>query len=74
MGMGLEAYLPSFLGMPVEEILDFFLTVGAAEEFLDFDFTLQLHESVEHRFRTRRATGDIYVDRQNLVYAGHHAI
>ena len=63
-----------FFGMLIEELLDFLFSVGATEELLDFDFALELHQAIEESFGTRRTTGDIDIDRQDLVDTGHNAI
>ena len=55
--MRISAYAALFLRMLLKELLDLFLTVDTAEEFLHLDFTLQLHQTIEESFRARRATG-----------------
>ena len=60
--------------MPLEELLDFLLTVDTSEELLHLDFTLKLHQAVEKSLRTGRAARDIDIDRKNLVDTLHHAI
>ena len=46
----------------------------STEVFLYFHFTLQLHHAVVECFRTRRATGNVDIHRQNLVHTVHHVI
>lgn len=60
--------------MLAEEVFDFLLSVHAAEKSLDFDFTLKLHEPVEHRLRSWRASGDIHIDREDFIHSIHHAV
>ena len=60
-------FLFSNFGVFAEEVVAGFLAVNAAEESFHFDFTLELHKSVEHSLGTRRAPGDIYIDRHNSV-------
>lgn len=60
--------------MFLDEVFDFLLTVCAAEEFLDLDLALELHQAVEHGFGTGRATGDIYIHRYDAVNAIEHTV
>ena len=69
-----SAELAALLGMGGKEFLAFFLAVDAAEEFLQLNLALQLHQAVEEGLRSRRTSGDIDVDRKNLVDSRHHAI
>ena len=63
-----------FFRMLCEEFLDFLLAVHAAEEFLHLDLALELHETIKHRFRTRRTTGNKHVDRKDLIHTRNNTI
>lgn len=70
----IELILTGIFRVLTEEILNFLLTVDTAEELLHLDFALQLHKSVEHSLGSRRATGDIHVDGDNLIDTVDNAI
>ena len=45
------------------------LLVHSAEEFLHLHLTLQLHHAIEYGFRAWWASGDVDIDREELVNA-----
>ncbi len=53
-----------------EKLLYFLFAVGSSEELLHLYLTLKLHQPVEHRFRARRASGNIHINRKNLIHTG----
>lgn len=51
-----------------------FLSVHLAEEMFGLDLTLQLHHTVQQRFRTRRAPRHVHIDRNDLVDPFQHVV
>ena len=48
--------------------------IYATKEFLNFNFTLKLHHSIDNSFWTWRTTWNIYVYRDNLIDTSHNMI
>ena len=66
--------LAFFFGMLGKELLDFLLTVDTAEEFLNLDLTLQLHQAIKHSLWTRGTSGNKYIHRKDTVHSRHYTI
>src|SRR3712207_8393738 len=48
--------------------------ISATKEFLHFHLTLQLHHTVKDSFRTRRATRDVNIYRNQLIYTTYYVV
>src|SRR3712207_9192898 len=48
--------------------------ISTTKEFLHFHLTLQLHHTVKDCFRTRRATRDVNIYRNQLVNTTYHVV
>ena len=57
-----------------EKLLPLLLAVNPSEKLLYLDFPLELHESVEESLGTRRTSGYIDIDRDDLIDTCHYSI